>query len=202
MSNAIQTKQKHAEQEPQYSELRLFLLSEELGLCTDVRPDVRDGAIQTLFRTIQLYRSTLSTYMLDQGIWRVTFSLLDALTTEIRQKTSAGGANLSGETSWDDSRTASILHEFLVSRIMTLESFLTAWETFVRHMTHIQDSVLLDNRPISAPALRCLERAIKAKGNAAARRFVSEVQGQYRSIHGRGDGSITVGILNTHQDEA
>ncbi|KAF8345051.1 hypothetical protein F5887DRAFT_1282803 [Amanita rubescens] len=169
VSDAIQAKRKNAEQEPQYSELWLFLLSEELGLCTDVRPEVRDGATQTLFRTIQLYGSTLSTEMWDQCIWRVTFPLLDALTTEIRQQASAGDADLSGETSWDESKIlalqsiGAIFHEFLVSRIMTLESFQTAWETFVRH---IQDSVLLDNRSISAPALRCLEKAIKASSAA------------------------------------
>ena len=169
VSDAIQAKRKNAEQEPQYSELWMFLLSEELGLCTDARPEVRDGAIQTLFRTMQLYGSTLSAETWDQCIWKITFPLLDALTVEIRQQAAVGDVEMSEETSWDESKIlalqsiGAIFHEFLVSRIMTLESFPTAWEMFVRH---IQDSVLLDNRPISAPALRCLEKSIKASSAA------------------------------------
>ena len=41
---------------------------------------------------------------------------------------------------------------------MHLPSFTVAWETFV---THIQDAFLLDGRAVSAPALHCLERALK-----------------------------------------
>ncbi|KAF8626562.1 hypothetical protein AX15_004804 [Amanita polypyramis BW_CC] len=175
VSDAIQAKRKNAEEEPQYSELWMFLLLEELGLCTDARPEVRDGAIQTLFRTMQLYGSTLSAETWDQCVWRVTFPLLDALTGEIRQRTAAavGGAGIdaSVEKAWDESKVlalqsiGSILQEYLVSKIMPLESFPNAWETFVRQ---IQDSVLLDNRPISAPALRCLERTIKASSSAGS----------------------------------
>ncbi len=40
-----------------------------------------------------------------------------------------------------------------------LSSFAAAWETFV---THIRDAFLLESRAVSAPALRCLERALKA----------------------------------------
>ncbi|KAF9065488.1 hypothetical protein BDP27DRAFT_1228904, partial [Rhodocollybia butyracea] len=60
VSDAIQAKRKDAEKEPEYSALWMFLLLEVLGLCTDDRPEVRDGAIQTLFRTMQLYGATLS----------------------------------------------------------------------------------------------------------------------------------------------
>src|SRR5260221_2843115 len=46
---------------------------------------------------------------------------------------------------------------------MHLPSFAAAWETFV---THIRDAFLLDGRAVSAPALRCLERALKAAAAA------------------------------------
>ena len=46
---------------------------------------------------------------------------------------------------------------------MLLDSFKKAWEVFVGH---IQDSWLFDNRTISAPAVRCLEKAIKASASA------------------------------------
>jgi len=51
-----------------------------------------------------------------------------------------------------------ILNAFSCRRLCT-HSFAAAWETFV---THIQDAFLLDERAVSAPALRCLERALKA----------------------------------------
>ncbi|KAF8639344.1 hypothetical protein AX17_001563 [Amanita inopinata Kibby_2008] len=170
VSDAIQAKRKNAEQEPQYSELWMFLLLEELGLCTDARPEVRVGAIQTLFRTMQLYGSTLGAETWDQCIWRVAFPLLDALTAEIRRHASLPGpVDASVGAAWDESKIlamqsiGAIFHDFLVSNVMPLESFPSAWNTFVNH---VQDSVLLDNRPISAPALRCLEKAIKASGAA------------------------------------
>ena len=60
VSDSIQLKRKDAEQEPVYSALWMFLLLELLRLCTDARLEIRGGAIQTLFRTLQLYGSTLS----------------------------------------------------------------------------------------------------------------------------------------------
>ncbi|KIL71464.1 hypothetical protein M378DRAFT_65148 [Amanita muscaria Koide BX008] len=163
VSDAIQAKRKNAEQEPLYSELWMFLLLEELGLCTDARPEVRDGAIQTLFRALQLYGSTLNSDLWDQIIWKVTFPLLDALTAEIRQRTAT--TDVATHSAWDESKVlalqsiGALFHEFLVSDIIHLDSFSNAWETFVNH---VQDSVLSDNRFTSAPALRCLEKGIKA----------------------------------------
>ncbi|KAJ6525079.1 hypothetical protein DFH09DRAFT_1250788 [Mycena vulgaris] len=159
VSDAIQSKRKNAEEEPEYNSLWMFLLLEVLGLCTDARPEVRDGAIQTLFRTMQLYGATLSQDTWDQCIWKVTFPLLDSLTKEIRHF-----------AAWDESKTlalqsiGSIFHDFLSSKVIHLDSFVKAWDVFVNH---IQDTVLLDNRSISPPALRCLEKAVKASSSAS-----------------------------------
>ncbi|KAF9010067.1 hypothetical protein BDQ17DRAFT_1273776 [Cyathus striatus] len=168
VSDSIQSKRKDADQEPQYSELWMFLLEEELGLCADRRPEVRDGAIQTLFRTMQLYGSTLSAETWNQCVWKITFPLLDCLNTEIR-RLSGSGTEPVIEQAWDDSKilalqsVGSIFNDFLAENIMPLESFEKAWEAFVNH---VQESVLLDNRNISAPALRCLEKGIKASASA------------------------------------
>ncbi|ESK90972.1 hypothetical protein Moror_16370 [Moniliophthora roreri MCA 2997] len=173
VSDAIQAKRKDAEQEPEYSELWMFLLLEILGLCTDERPEVRDGGIQTLFRTMQLYGATLSSDTWDQCIWKVTFPLIDELTNEIRRRStlspiSSGedlDATVPAERAWDDSKIlafqsmGSIFQDFLITKIIQLDSFSRAWDVFV---TYVQDTVLLDNRPISSPALRCLEKVIKA----------------------------------------
>ncbi|KAF9074107.1 hypothetical protein BDP27DRAFT_1399717 [Rhodocollybia butyracea] len=168
VSDAIQAKRKDAEKEPEYSALWMFLLLEVLGLCTDDRPEVRDGAIQTLFRTMQLYGATLSLQTWDECIWKVTFPLIDSLSSEIRHRSGLSepveGAG-SSEQAWDESKIlafnsiGSIFHDFLPSKLVHLESFCKAWDIFV---TVVQDSVLLDNRSISTPALRSLEKAIKA----------------------------------------
>ena len=66
---------------------------------------------------------------------------------------------------WDDSKvvalqsTGAILSDFLMEKIMQLTSFATAWDMFVMH---ICNAFLLDRRAVSAPALRCLNRALKA----------------------------------------
>jgi len=186
VSDAIQSKRKDADEEPEYSGLWMFLLLEVLGLCTDSRQEVRDGAIQTLFRTMQLYGSTLSLETWDQCIWKVTFPLLEALTSEIRglaatkasDTSDADAATQAQSQSWDDSKilalqsVGSIFHEFLVPKIMQLDSFSKAWDVLV---THIQDAVLLDNRAVTAPALRCLEKAIKVSPSLDLPPIVSEV---------------------------
>ncbi|KAL0563857.1 Endocytosis and vacuole integrity protein [Marasmius crinis-equi] len=120
----------------------MVLLEELLGLCTDNRKEVRDGAIQTMFRTIQLYGERL--------VKKLGIRALDSVLEE---------------QEWDGTKIlafhsiGSIFHDFLGSKIIHLESFTKAWDVFT---THIQDSVLLDNRSISTPALRCLEKVVKA----------------------------------------
>ncbi|KAH7877662.1 thaumatin family-domain-containing protein [Lentinula edodes] len=150
VSDAIQAKRKDAEKEPEYSALWMFLLLEVLGLCSDDRPEVGDVPKHGM------------------SIWKVTFPLVDSLSTEIRRRSALvepfDGAG-AGEQAWDESKIlafnsiGSIFHDFLSSKLVHLESFHSAWDTFV---TRIQDSVLLDHRSISTPALRCLEKAVKA----------------------------------------
>ncbi|KZT05808.1 uncharacterized protein LAESUDRAFT_779842 [Laetiporus sulphureus 93-53] len=168
VSDSIQAKRKDSDKEPEYSELWMFLLTEILGLCTDARPEVRVGANQTLFRTLQLYGATLSLETWDACIWKITFPLLDAITAGVRQATSGEPAHLGpipADQQWDESKIlalqsiGSIFHEFLVSKIMPLASFADAWDVFV---SRIRDSWLHDNRDVSATAVRCMDKAIRA----------------------------------------
>jgi hypothetical protein len=173
VSDAIQAKRKDANLEPEYSALWMFLLLEVLRICTDTRPELRVGAIQTLFRTMQLYGGTLSLDTWEECIWKVTFPLVDSITSEIRHHAHVPPASdppsVLVAQAWDESKIlalqsiGSIFHDFLNSKIIRLSSFPKAWDLFVNH---IQDSVLLDNRVISAPALRCLEKAVKASAAA------------------------------------
>ncbi|KAI1793675.1 hypothetical protein LXA43DRAFT_971708 [Ganoderma leucocontextum] len=178
VSDSIQAKRRDDTKEPEYNALWMFLLLEVLGLCTDARPEVRVGAIQTLFRTLQLYGATLSLETWEECIWKVTFPLLDSITASIRRNLGVEPAEAQEPTAptgtapdlqWDESKVlalqsiGSIFQDFLISKIMHLQSFTKAWSVFVGH---IQDSWTNDNRSITAPALRCLEKAIKALSTA------------------------------------
>ncbi|EPQ52984.1 hypothetical protein GLOTRDRAFT_139951 [Gloeophyllum trabeum ATCC 11539] len=157
VSDSIQAKRKDAEQEPIYSSLWMFLLLEVLGLCTDARQEVRVGAIQTLFRSLQLYGATLSLETWEECIWKVTFPLLDSITTAMRQTAVSGTPGLPASSvnpgqAWNESKIlalqsiGSIFSEFLTAKVMRLESFSKLWDIFVNH---IQDAVLFDHRTIS-----------------------------------------------------
>lgn len=167
VSDSIQMKRKDVEREPEYSALWMFLLLEILGLCTDGRPEVRVGAIQTLFRTMQLYGATLSSETWDECIWKVTFPLLDSITASMRQASLTPADAEPTNDQWDESKIlalqfiGTILKDFIPTKIVHLDTFPKAWEVFVQH---IQDSWLHDSRTISAPALRCLDKAVNAIG--------------------------------------
>lgn len=171
VSDSIQLKRKDTEQEPVYSALWMFLLLELLRLCTDARPEVRGGAIQTLFRTLQLYGSTLSLETWEECMWKVVYPVVESITASMRQAAALSSPDASGDTpspsskAWDDSKILAlqslggIFHDFEVDKILHLESFERAWDKFLEL---VQDSFANDNKPISSAALRCLERAIKA----------------------------------------
>lgn len=178
VSDSIQAKRKDAEIEPEYSALWMCLLLEVLGLCTDARHEVRVGAIQTLFRAMQLYGATLTLDTWDDCIWKITFPLLDAISIETRRGAfdpevllNSGLMAQSPEHAWDESKSlalqsiGSIMSEFLVIKIMHLDSFSKAWSVFV---THMHDTVSLDRRNLSPPALLCMGKVVKALSGAGA----------------------------------
>jgi C-terminal region of Mon2 protein len=162
--------------QPEYSALWMCLLLEVLGLCTDARHGVRVGAIQTLFRAMQLYGATLTLDTWNDCIWKITFPLLDTISIETRRSAFEPGALLnsglaaeSPEHTWDELESlalqsiGSIISDFLVAKIMHLESFSKAWSAFV---THVHDAVSLDRRNLSPPALLCLGKVVKALSGA------------------------------------
>lgn len=164
VSDSIQAKRKDVQIEPSYSELWMFLLLEMLGLCTDARPEVRVGAIQTLFRAMQLYGATLSLETWNDCMWKITFPLLDSISVQTRcNPDSVPAMGETPELAWDESKSLSlewigtIISEFLVSKIIRLQTFIDAWKVFV---SYIKDTVLLDRRSLSMPALQCLEKAV------------------------------------------
>ncbi|KAH7341760.1 hypothetical protein B0J17DRAFT_647820 [Rhizoctonia solani] len=169
VSDSVQAKRNDPEKEEAYSQLWMFLLLELLGLCSDSRPEVRNGSIQTLFRTLQFYGTTLSAGTWNECMWKIVFPLMSTpctLSPEV-----ATGTNYSNPTSkaWYETKTlafqsiASILNDFLVTKIMHLEDYDRGWARLLEIM---KDSVLTDDRITSTAALRCLEKGLISMGKA------------------------------------
>ncbi|KAI0263538.1 hypothetical protein BC834DRAFT_827343 [Gloeopeniophorella convolvens] len=172
VSDAVQAKRREAALEREYSALWMDLLLELLGLCGDARPEVRAGAIQTLFRTLQLYGATLSLETWDECVWRVALPLLDALAPRALEASapatsSSPDAAPPPDGAWADSLVVAlqslgaVLAEFLVPKIMRLPTFAAAWDALLAHVR------AAFGRGLGAPALRCLERALRAAEAAA-----------------------------------
>ncbi|EJC99516.1 uncharacterized protein FOMMEDRAFT_142756 [Fomitiporia mediterranea MF3/22] len=172
VSDSIQTRRKDSEREEEYNALWMLLLLEMLGLCTDLRSEVRVGAIQTLFRALQLYGNSLSLKTWDDCLWKVTFPLLESLSDAIKQVSLPSSATAGAPSppveivkAWDESKTlalqsvGSIFNDFLISKFIRLDSFERVWDTFVMH---IQTSFMFDSASSCTAALRCLEKAVKA----------------------------------------
>jgi hypothetical protein len=144
------------------------------------------GAIQTL------YGATLILDTSDECLWKVTFSLLDTLSPQASERahapiiarhrnspTTGLASDSSSSSSRDESKVFAlqsidaIMSDFLMSKIIHLPSFGAVRETFV---TLIRDAFLLDCCAVSAPALRCLERALKAASTVAVPSDAETVQ--------------------------
>ncbi|KAH8829338.1 hypothetical protein DL96DRAFT_1668827 [Flagelloscypha sp. PMI_526] len=188
---AASSRENAKDEEEEYSRLWTFLLLEVLGLCGDSRPEVRDGAIQTLFRTMQLYGDTLSRSVWDQVVWKVAFPLFELLSERVKDASDADAS------AWTDSMTlainsfGSILNAFLVNKIIHLDKFETVWDRFIGYMeATVLELDSLDiggKRRISTPAFRCIEKALKASLLA---KDVAEARGGLEALWHRGWESV------------
>ncbi|KAG8736515.1 hypothetical protein FRC10_009226 [Ceratobasidium sp. 414] len=177
VSDSVQAKRNDPAKEDEYNQIWMFLLLELLGLCSDSRPEVRNGSIQTLFRTLQFYGATLSAETWNECMWKIVFPLMATLSTAVEHSLAMmspeafpGAINATSTTkSWSETKTlafqsvAAILNDFLVSKIMHLDDYDRGWERFLQIVT---DSVLVDDRNTSTAALRCLEKGLSSM-NAA-----------------------------------
>jgi hypothetical protein len=141
--DAIQTKRQEVDHEQAYSTLWMHLLLEILRLCADARPEVRMGAIQTLFRTaVVWFHGPLSLDTWDEGVWKVP--LLGTLSSHVRQNTLTPSSSPDTASHTDDRYSivglviiifmgrvkvvarqsiAAIVSDFLMSKTIHLPSF-------------------------------------------------------------------------------
>ncbi|KAG0231976.1 hypothetical protein BGW41_001994 [Actinomortierella wolfii] len=162
--------------------LWMLLLYKMSRLCSDTRPEVRNGAIQTLLRTIQMNAATLQDRPWRQCIWKILLPLLDDVNEascrpvedEPEPSTPANVGsfmmrNDSPSKQWDESRVllfsgmADIFQQF-IHKLISLSDYLRAWVFFIEHL---EAAVLLSSPEVSIAALKAFQTVVKVPGNSS-----------------------------------
>ncbi|KAF9162591.1 hypothetical protein DFQ26_003405 [Actinomortierella ambigua] len=158
--------------------LWMLLLYKMSRLCSDTRPEVRNGAIQTLLRTIQMNAATLRERPWRQCIWKILLPLLDdvdeASCRPVEEALEAPAPptnvgsfvmrNDSPSKQWDESRVllfsgmADIFQHFLY-KLISLSDYLRAWVFFIEHL---EAAVMLSSPDVAIAALKAYQTVVKA----------------------------------------
>ena len=131
--------------------LWLHLLTEFLRLGQDPRLEVRSTAMQTLFRCVELYGSTLAPELWKDVLDKILFPLLEGATGDegaILALTSVGN----------------IFNRFLTT-FTSLDTFTT---TYPRFLARIERAFAQEPRQCGSAAIKALERVLLATGTQTA----------------------------------
>ncbi|PLW12876.1 hypothetical protein PCANC_17545 [Puccinia coronata f. sp. avenae] len=178
VSDHVQGKNKASKTgEESYVRLWMFLLSKLLELVHASRQEIRDGAIQTLFRTIGLYGSSLSSSVWHELLWEVIFPLLDLLGNQIKQTPTQpsdsfhenvpidvsrqpNGAPISlSAKQLDDSKilalesTGKVVSDHFASHILVIPQFSNTWAALIQHLS---ESFTSDRPSVSTASMKTL----------------------------------------------
>ncbi|KAI9620594.1 hypothetical protein KEM48_008131 [Puccinia striiformis f. sp. tritici PST-130] len=158
--------------------------------------EVRDGAIQTLFRTIGLYGSSLSSSVWHEILWEVIFPLLDLLSNQIKKTPTQpsgsfddsvpidvarqpNGAPISlNAKQLDDSKilalesTGKVVADHFASHILVMPQFSDTWATLIQHLS---ESFTSDRPSVSQASMKTLSTILNANisGNQNAREIAA-----------------------------
>ncbi|KAG0338258.1 hypothetical protein BG004_007294 [Podila humilis] len=153
--------------------LWMLLLYKISTLCSDMRPEVRNGAIQTLLRTIQINAIGLSLTAWQQCIWKVLLPLLDDVDAassrkveEVPEPTNTGAFVMrhdSPSKQWDETHVllfnglADVFQNFLL-KLIRLDDYLDAW---VFLMEHFETAALFSSPDVAIAALKGIQTMMK-----------------------------------------
>lgn len=146
----------------------MFLLQRLLELCRDERQEARDGAIQILWRSIELYGPSLDTPLWEECLSRVIFPLLhdlDQRLTEWRGTGAKQEAPLQAKQ-WDDSKILSlssvgtVFAEEMVSSMSKLSDFEATVQKLIDYM---RTTYLRDRPAVATAAIRALGRIVSVQ---------------------------------------
>jgi hypothetical protein len=168
-----------------YSILWMLLLLQLSHTCTDWRPEVRNGANQTLFRTITMNGNVLGPYLWNACIWEVLFPLLDSIKmSSIRASKISSSQNTqtsspttadrdssgfmlhhsrdTADKQWDETKVliltgiSSIFKDFLQD-IHQLDHFERA---FTLLLAHLEDSCLRSSQEVSLASIKSFKNIV------------------------------------------
>ncbi|RCI05076.1 hypothetical protein CU098_010695 [Rhizopus stolonifer] len=166
-----------------YSILWMLLLLQLSHTCIDWRPEVRNGANQTLFRTITMNGHVLGPQLWNACIWEVLFPLLDSIKmSSIRASkislSKASSPNTSSDRDssgfmlhhsrdtadkqWDETKVliltgiSSIFQDFL-GNLHDLEHFQRA---FTLLLAHLEDSCLRSSQEVSFASIKSFKTIV------------------------------------------
>ncbi|KAF8974912.1 hypothetical protein BGZ46_009596 [Entomortierella lignicola] len=153
--------------------LWMLLLYKISTLCSDVRPEVRNGAIQTLLRTIQINAASLDMKSWRQCVWKILLPLMDDIAVascrkfeETPEPAPTGSfvmRNDSPSKQWDETHVllfnglADIFQNFLL-QLIKLDDYLEAW---VFLLEHLETASLFSSPDVSIAALKGIQTVLK-----------------------------------------
>ncbi|KAL7335661.1 Endocytosis and vacuole integrity protein [Mucor circinelloides] len=165
-----------------YSILWMLLLLQLSHTCIDWRPEVRNGANQTLFRTITMNGHVLGPHLWNACIWEVLFPLLDSIkmssiraskmslskasSPSINDRDSSGfmlhHSRDTADKQWDETKVliltgiSSIFQDFLQD-LHGLQHFQRA---FTLLLAHLQDSCLRSSQEVSLASIKSFKAIV------------------------------------------
>ncbi|KAF9304722.1 hypothetical protein BGZ74_000788 [Mortierella antarctica] len=153
--------------------LWMLLLYKISTLCSDMRPEVRNGAIQTLLRTIQINAMGLDMRAWQQCIWKILLPLLDDVdeassrkVEEAPEPANTGSFVMrhdSPSKQWDETHVllfnglADVFQNFLL-KLIRLDDYLDAW---VFLMEHFESASLFSSPEVAIAALKGIQTMMK-----------------------------------------
>ncbi|KAF9917169.1 hypothetical protein BX616_001738 [Lobosporangium transversale] len=167
--------------------LWMLLLFKISTLCSDMRPEVRNGAIQTLLRTIQINASSLDKGSWRKCVWKILLPLLDEVDAassrkvdEVPEPAPTGAfvmRNDSPSKQWDETHVllfnglADVFQNFLF-RLVELDDYLDAW---VFLMEHLESASLFSSPDVAIAALKAIQTIVKTPSTKDAHAVESYV---------------------------
>ncbi|KAG0371102.1 hypothetical protein BGZ54_000046 [Gamsiella multidivaricata] len=176
--------------------LWMLLLYKISTLCSDARPEVRNGAIQTLLRTIQINAISLDLRSWRQCVWKILLPLLDEIDISscrkvdyVQPQPAPTGSfvmrNDSPSKQWDETHVllfnglADVFQAFLL-QLIRLNDYLEAW---VFLLERLETASLFSSPDVAIAALKGIQTMMKvpaAKDDEASKDHPDSEQREQR----------------------
>lgn len=171
VSDHLQAKRRQYDQDSTlgaYLDLWIYLLEQLLELCQDERQEARDGAIQILWRSIELYGASLAPSYWQTCLDRIIFALLDNLDKHLQEWTSTDSTKEPPlrAKQWDDSKILAInsVGAVFADEMLSSISELPTFEPTIQRLVDYLRAAFLHDRPaVATAAMKALARVLQVQ---------------------------------------